>query len=124
MIIVLSGRYMYIEASSPRLPGDVARLISPVYGAARDYQCLQFYYHQYGIDIGALNVYKLDIGGSLNPMQLFTSIGNRFNEWHVMEVNYVATKPYNIIFEGVIGKSYEGVRQLRFLIENGKNECR
>lgn len=100
---------MYIEASSPQKLGDVARLISPTYPSGTNYQCLQFFYHQYGNDIGALNIYKRDVGGSLNPTKLFTSVGNRFNEWHVMTVNYVALKPYHLIFEGVIGKSYEGV---------------
>ena len=101
---------MYIEASSPQKPGDIARLLSPIYPAARDYQCLQFFYHQYGTGIGALNVYKQDIGGALTPNRIFKSEGNRFNEWHIAEVNYVAPKSYNLIFEGVIGKSYLGVR--------------
>ena len=100
---------MYIEASSPQKPGDVARLISPAYPSAREYQCLQFFYHQFGGDIGALNVYKREVGGSLNPLKIFTSQGNRFDEWHAMEVNFVAPKSYNIIFEGLVGKSYEGV---------------
>ena len=103
------GYYMYIESSSPQKPGDRARLISPTYPAAKEYQCLQFYYHQYGADIGSLNVFKRDIGGSLTPSSIFTSIGNRFDEWHVAEVNFVASKPYSIIFEGIIGKGFEGV---------------
>ena len=100
---------MYIETSSPQKPNDVARLISPVYPPAREYQCLQFFYHQFGADIGVLNVYKRDVGGSLNPLIIFTSAGNRFDEWHVMEINIVAPKPYSIIFEGFVGKNYEGV---------------
>ncbi|CAF4185562.1 unnamed protein product, partial [Rotaria sp. Silwood2] len=102
------GYYMYIETSAPRNSGDVARLISPVFPASKEYNCLQFYYHQYGVNIGALNVYKRDVGGSLSPLKIFSSQGNRFDEWHVMEVNLVPTKPYNIIFEGVVGKSFEG----------------
>jgi hypothetical protein len=101
---------MYIETSFPRVPGDLARLISPTFPASRQYNCLQFYYHQYGIDIDTLNVYKRDVGGSLNPLKIFTTKGNRYDEWHVMEVNIVPTKPYNIIFEGIVGKSFEGVR--------------
>ncbi|CAF0847412.1 unnamed protein product, partial [Rotaria sordida] len=102
------GYYMYIETSAPRKPGDIARLISPVFPASKEYNCLQFYYHQYGVDIGAFNVYKRDVGGSLNPLQIFSSQGNRFDEWHVMEINLVASKPYAIIFEGVVGKSFSG----------------
>ncbi|CAF4086941.1 unnamed protein product, partial [Rotaria sordida] len=102
------GYYMYIETSAPRQPGDIARLISPVFPASKQYNCLQFYYHQYGIDIGAFNVYKRDVGGSLNPLKIFSSQGNRFDEWHVMEINLLASKPYTIIFEGVVGKNFEG----------------
>src|SRR5256885_16863540 len=101
---------MYIETSLPRIPGDIARLISPIYPSSKVYNCLQFYYHQYGADIDTLNVYKRDIGGSVNPLKIFTTKGNRFDEWHVMEINIVPTKPYNIIFEAIVGKNLEGVR--------------
>lgn len=100
---------MYIETSSPRKPGDIARLISPTFPASKEYNCLQFYYHQLGADVDTLNVYKRDVGGSLLPSKLFSTKGNRFNEWHVMEINLVAPKPFNIIFEGIVGKSFEGV---------------
>jgi hypothetical protein len=100
---------MYIETSYPRLPGDIARLISPAYPASKEYNCLQFYYHQFGADVDTLNVYKRDIGGSLNPLKIFTTKGNRFDEWHVAEINIVPTKSYNIIFEGIVGKNFEGV---------------
>ena len=100
---------MYIETSSPRKPGDVARLISPVYPASNEYNCLQFYYHQFGADIGALNIYKRDVGGSLNAVKIFSSQGNRFDEWHVMEIQITPSKPYTIIFEGVVGRGFLGV---------------
>jgi hypothetical protein len=93
--LFILGYYMYIETSAPRKQGEKARLISPTFPASKEYNCLQFFYHQYGADIGAFNVYKRDIGGS--------------DEWHVMEVNIVPSRPYNIIFEGVVGKSFEGV---------------
>ncbi len=109
------GYYMYIETSSPRKQGEKARLISPVFPASKEYNCLQFYYHQYGIDVDTLNVYKRDVGGSINPLKIFSSTGNRFDEWHVMEVNIVPTTPYSIIFEGVVGKSFEGVRFFYFM---------
>jgi hypothetical protein len=106
---------MYIETSAPRKQGDVARLISPTYPASKDYHCLQFYYHQLGKDIDTLNVYKRDVGGSLNAENIFTSRDNRFDEWHVMEINIIPTKSYNIIFEGIVGKSFEGVSHHFFL---------
>ena len=50
------GHYMYIEASAPRLRGDIARLLSPRYTDRQD-MCVQFYYHMYGNGMGTLNVY-------------------------------------------------------------------
>ena len=106
----LTGHYMYIETSSPHAQGDIARLISPRFPSSIEYNCLEFYYHQYGIDVDTLNVYKRDVGGSLNPLKLFTAQGNRFDEWHIVQINFVPNKPYNIMFEGIVGKGFEGVR--------------
>lgn len=51
---------MYIETSRPRLEGEKARLVSPVfsvapknpYGATNTAYCFSFYYHMYGQHIG------------------------------------------------------------------------
>ncbi|NXY14264.1 MDGA2 protein, partial [Atrichornis clamosus] len=51
---------MYIETSRPRLEGEKARLVSPVfsvapknpYGASNTAYCFSFYYHMYGQHIG------------------------------------------------------------------------
>ncbi|NXS38827.1 MDGA2 protein, partial [Pomatostomus ruficeps] len=51
---------MYIETSRPRLEGEKARLVSPVfsvapknpYGASSTAYCFSFYYHMYGQHIG------------------------------------------------------------------------
>ena len=58
-----AGHYMYIEASSPARPGQLARLFTPKYPAVNQDQCLQFYYHMYGSQIGKLNV-KVGVGMS------------------------------------------------------------
>ena len=54
------GRYMYIETSSPRVKGDVARFISGEYQQMSGDECVTFYYHMYGKDTGTLNVYQFD----------------------------------------------------------------
>ena len=54
-VLIITGRYMYIEASSPRHNGDKARLVSKTYPATNN-QCLSFRYHMYGISIGTLKV--------------------------------------------------------------------
>ena len=64
-----SGYYMYIETSSPQKAGDKARLISPTYTAAASGSCLKFFYHMWGIDTGALNVFlKLSTGIEPSPI--------------------------------------------------------
>lgn len=49
---------MFIEASSPRVPGDSAQLVSESFdrttGTGR---CLRFWYHMFGTQMGTLNVY-------------------------------------------------------------------
>lgn len=53
------GYYMFIEASRPRVTGDKARLISPLYNITAKYYCVSFYYHMYGKHIGE---YRLGTG--------------------------------------------------------------
>lgn len=49
---------MYIEASAPRKSGDIARLESQLYSAGEfKGLCVNFWYHMYGQDIGALDIY-------------------------------------------------------------------
>ncbi|KAJ8316837.1 hypothetical protein KUTeg_004741 [Tegillarca granosa] len=50
-----TGYYMYIESSS-KLRGKKARMFSPVYRGI-NHQCVEFYYHMYGRNIGTLKVY-------------------------------------------------------------------
>ena len=54
--IFVLGHYMYIETSAPRRPNDKARLSSTTYTKSTNDECLQFYYHMYGANIGTLNV--------------------------------------------------------------------
>lgn len=54
---------MYVEAST-RGEGQTAHLISPKYQGMAE-QCVEFYYHMYGRDIGTLNVYT-QVGGFVN----------------------------------------------------------
>lgn len=49
---------MFIEASMPRVPGDRARLISPVIkGFPHTPVCLSFAYSMRGLSVGSLMVY-------------------------------------------------------------------
>lgn len=86
----ISGHYMYIEASSPRLPNDTARLISPSYAPTAPGQpfCLQFYYNMYGVDVGALNVYMTPSGRTsvTGKSPLWERNFNQGPKWNLGEI--------------------------------------
>ncbi|XP_077999237.1 meprin A subunit alpha-like [Glandiceps talaboti] len=92
-------KYVYIETSYPRIQGDNAIFVSPVYPAKKS--CLHFHYHMYGAHVDTLTVYvkeeRLFGSGNLgNPV--LTLNGNQGNEWKMVEV----------LFEGIRGSSYCG----------------
>ena len=71
---------MYIETSSPRRPGDKARLVSPKLNGGAQF-CVTFYYHMYGPHINALNVYlaqNMTLGSP--AWQRTGTQGNRWNK--------------------------------------------
>ncbi|XP_019642245.1 PREDICTED: deleted in malignant brain tumors 1 protein-like, partial [Branchiostoma belcheri] len=94
-----NGYYMYIEASSPRQRGDIARLWSPVFDAYGTH-CLQFAYHVYGDSIGALRVL---VGNDLVFMRNTT----QGNMWHDTKID-VTMNQDQIIFEGEVGIGWRG----------------
>lgn len=73
------GYYMYTEASSPRVPGDTAKLNSPRLRFSGD-TCLQFYYHMYGADMGTFNVY-------IDGIKVFSQSGPKGDKWLKAEVD-------------------------------------
>ncbi|XP_071487939.1 scavenger receptor cysteine-rich domain-containing protein DMBT1-like [Diadema antillarum] len=102
------GYYMYIETSSPRSPGQDARLTSPAQ-YRNGPQCLKFWYHMYGSTINSLNVYKsASITPSSNDL-LFSLNGARGNTWYEAQINIDNyTQPFYFTMEGVRGRSYAG----------------
>ena len=81
--INFSGHYMYIESSAPRRAGQKARLISKSYPASNA-ECLSFWYHMYGTNIGTLNVYTM----SFNRLSsaAWSLSGNQGNQWKRAQV--------------------------------------
>ena len=76
----MAGRYMYIEASSPRKPGDYARLESPPFDKTDgNGKCLVFWYHMSGRGMGRLNVY-IKLGKTLGSAA-WTASGNQGKRW-------------------------------------------
>lgn len=57
------GRYIYIEASSPRRLNDTAVIASPTINSDGDY-CLSFWYHMYGPHVNTLRVSTVPQGGT------------------------------------------------------------
>ena len=79
---------MYIEASSPRKPGENAKLVLTVPNSGNK-SCLSFYYHMYGASAGTLNVYS----GNIN---VFSVSGNQGDNWLTVE--------RNLYLDGVVSK--------------------
>jgi len=92
-----SGKYIYIETSSPRKPDDKAVVIFNGYTGGP--ACLSFYYHMYGKNVNQLNV---NLGGT----NVFQKSGPQGNQWKKAEVSINGRG--NIEFEGIRGTSWRG----------------
>ena len=86
---------MYIEASTPRKPGEKARIISPPYTHdptdGNKEECLTFYYHMYGSTMGSLYVYKTegtDAEGQDLGAPIWKIKGDQGNYWHIAQVSF------------------------------------
>ena len=76
---IFSGHYMYIETSSPRVQGDLARLSSPAF-TFRGATCITFFYHMYGATTGRLEV-------TVNGRNVFSANGNKGKSWLEASIN-------------------------------------
>lgn len=57
LFISFLGKYMFIETSSPRQPGDVARLVSEVFSpVSASGRCIHFWYSMNGRAVDTLRV--------------------------------------------------------------------
>ncbi|CAH3033235.1 unnamed protein product, partial [Porites lobata] len=93
------GYYIYIETSSPRLPGENARLeIKPSLGNGAT--CISFYYHMLGRDVNELKVL-------VNGKQQLSKKGSQGDKWNKAEFK-VQEKATSVVFEGVRGTSWQG----------------
>ena len=80
-----SGHYVYIETSSPRTKGEIARLTSDRFKVSKSHNwCMNFWYHMYGNSVGSLKV-KLKIY-PFNPSRYYystvwTKLSNHGDVW-------------------------------------------
>ena len=89
------GTYIYIETSGiNRKQGEKARLESEVLRATNG-QCLSFWYHMYGRDIGTFNIYVKD---SVSEKLLQTYNGSQGNYWKEGEVGLYSRTNFKVIF--------------------------
>lgn len=105
-----------MESSYPRVPGDKARLFSPVYvfNSTPPVACFDFWYNMYGRAIGSLKVYikeREQLLSELTPV--WELVGDQGQGWNRIELEIkpdkpYATRPFQIIFEGVVSYGHQG----------------
>ncbi|WAR02788.1 MLRP1-like protein, partial [Mya arenaria] len=101
------GYYVYIETSGRR-SGQKARLISPqVDISSTGSRCVTFWYHMYGQNVDRINMYA-QYGLNLPSSPTWVKQGTQGNKWVQAQITVSATKPFNIVLEGVRGTSYKG----------------
>ena len=98
LLITGSGYYIFIEASSPRVPGDMARILSPPIAPSSSPLCLHFWHHMYGLSIGSLNVSSRS--NSSNPGEqgnlLWSRSGGSIDEWQPGYVTLNESEPFQV----------------------------
>ncbi|XP_071756180.1 MAM domain-containing glycosylphosphatidylinositol anchor protein 1 [Centroberyx gerrardi] len=111
------GFYMYIEASRPRVTGDKARLLSPLFnvtsvrgpkGSGRVPYCVSFYYHMKGKHIGMLNVLLRVTSIASVDTVVWSKAGHQGVDWKKAFFDISPSGPFQIVFEGIRGSGFEG----------------
>ena len=90
--LISLGKYAFIEASSPRRPGDKA--IFKIYRSGED-RCLFFAYHMSGTGTGSLSVYKQELGRGRLPA--LPSLKSGDQDWQEAEINIKGNSQYKVI---------------------------
>ena len=106
---ISAGFFMFIEASNPRKLNDTAVLQSKFFLPSGE-RCLQFYYHMYGEDMGAMHVlYSSDAGDN----KIWEKQQDQGNQWHLAHVQLSSTKsPYRVRYLSPLGFTLEGTKYL------------
>ncbi|NXG14008.1 MALR1 protein, partial [Grallaria varia] len=103
-----SGHYIFIKSSFFQLPGQKARISSPVL-SRRNKNCkvcegIIFYYHMYGAHIGSLIVYQRT---TLKHERILLNLtGNQGNFWQrkALILSGNGNEDFQVVFEGIAGK--------------------
>ncbi|KFP61986.1 MAM and LDL-receptor class A domain-containing protein C10orf112, partial [Cariama cristata] len=110
-----SGHYIFIKSSFHQLPGQKARISSPVL-SRRNKNCkvcggviqagiIFFYYHMYGAHIGSLIIYQRTM--AKHEKILLNLTGNQGNFWQRKSLILTGDgdEDFQVVFEGIAGKS-------------------
>ncbi|CAF1515641.1 unnamed protein product, partial [Adineta steineri] len=102
-----SGHFIFLEASYPAEEGERARIASPVLNST-GFSCeLRFYWHMYGDDIGALNIYtRTTFGGEMD--KIWSKDYNVGDFWNRAEIVLMENEPFQVVLEAVVGDGYGG----------------
>lgn len=103
-----SGKYLFIETSSPNLAGFKAQIrtrdvLDPSCSSCN----LTFWYHMYGATIKDLRVF-LEPTNGMAAKVVWSETGDQGNQWNFATVPLQSSVSYRIIFEGERGSSYNG----------------
>ncbi|KAL4238936.1 hypothetical protein ACF0H5_003640 [Mactra antiquata] len=104
-----SGKYVYIETSSPRIQGDYADLVSRILPSNQS-KCLEMWYTMYGSDTGDLQVIIQDHCTN-KTTTVFSESGDKGPDWNSARINIPAamlSDDYKIIIRASVGPSYHG----------------
>ena len=98
---------MYVPSASTSRLGEKARLVSPWMNATSG-QCLSFWYHSYGADIGSLTVQKRLL--STDDLYPMWKINYNFGDiWNAAEITIRKTdEPWAVAFESEYGTGFAG----------------
>ncbi|XP_030849640.1 MAM and LDL-receptor class A domain-containing protein 1-like [Strongylocentrotus purpuratus] len=104
-----TGYYVFIETSSPRVPGDEARFMSTLIPTTYR-QCFTFYYHMFGPTVETLNVLTRrndsapgDIGNVV-----WSSQGEKGDVWYPGSVVIAEQVAFQVVFQAYVGASFTG----------------
>ncbi|NXH22645.1 MALR1 protein, partial [Bucco capensis] len=99
-----SGHYLFIRSSFLQLPGQTARISSPVL-SRRNTNCqIHFYYHMYGAHVGSLIVYQRTTGKEETILLSLTGSQGNFWQHKALILAADGEEDFQVVFEGIAGK--------------------
>ncbi|XP_065060870.1 meprin A subunit beta-like [Rhopilema esculentum] len=101
------GAYAYIEASSPRVRGDVARLLTRTISSVST-TCLTFFYHMMAYKSYHMGTFNVYIEEDARKTLLFSKTGPVGSQWNRQSLTLRPKKEYKIVFEAIRGGGYQG----------------